>query len=307
MRSDTTTVASPADGTALFVRSWLPDGPPKAIVQLAHGMAEHSARYARFAAALTGAGYAVWAHDHRGHGETSTARADRGYFADGHGWDTAVDDLEAVAEAARAAHPGLPLFFFGHSMGSLLGRDHVARHGDELAGAIFSGTGGDQGLLGKVGARLAAFEARLRGRRAISPLMNELTFGSYNKAFKPARTDFDWLSRDPAEVDAYLADPRCGEVFTAGFFADLIGGVNHLTELPGRYRSDLPMLFISGNRDPVGGNGKGVAEVASAIRAGGVTDVTCTLYPGARHELLNDTIRDLVTSDVIAWLDGHLA
>lgn len=306
MHSDTTTVASPADGTALFVRTWLPEGTARAVVQIAHGMAEHSARYARFAEALTDAGFAVWANDHRGHGKTSTAARDRGYFADGDGWGVAVDDLEAVAGAARAAHPGLPLFFFGHSMGSMLGRDHASRHGDELAGAIFCGTAGDQGLLGKIGVRLAAAEARLRGRRAVSPLLDKLTFGSYNNAFKPARTRFDWLSRDPAEVDAYVADPRCGEVFTAGFFTDLIGGLNRLPGLAGRYRADLPMLFISGDRDPVGGNGKGVREAAEAVRAGGVTDLTCTLYPGARHELLNEVIRDRVTADVVAWLDAHL-
>ena len=128
MRSDTTTLTSPQDGVPLFVRTWLPNGEAKGVVHLAHGMAEHSARYERLAQALTDAGYAAWIHDHRGHGETSTEEGDRGYFADTHGWDTAVEDLHTVSLAIQAAHPDLPLFFLGHSMGSLLGRDYVTRY-----------------------------------------------------------------------------------------------------------------------------------------------------------------------------------
>lgn len=304
MRADTTTVTSSHDGLALFVRSWLPDGEAKGVVQLAHGMAEHSARYARFAQALTDAGYAVWTHDHRGHGETPSLPEERGYFADEHGWDAAVDDLHAVAEAARAAHPGLPLFFFGHSMGSLLGRDHVTRDGHDLAGAVFSGTAGDAGLLGRVGEVVAKVESRVRGRRATSRLMNSLTFGSYNKAFAPAATDFDWLSRDAAEVQAYVDDERCGEVFTAGFYADLLGGVNSLPKMAARTPVDLPILFLSGDQDPVGG--ETVREVVGWYRDAGVRDVTLEIYPEGRHELLNDTVRDEVTERIIGWLDEHL-
>lgn len=304
MRADTSTLASPLDGAALFVRSWQPDGEVKAVVQLAHGMAEHSARYERFAQALTDAGYAVWIHDHRGHGETSSLPEDRGYFTHDHGWDTAVDDMHTVAQAAREAHPGLPLFFFGHSMGSLLGRDYVTRYGHDLAGAVFSGTGGDQGLLGRVGELVARAESRVRGRRATSRLMNSLTFGSFNKAFTPARTDFDWLSRDPDEVQRYIDDERCGEVFTAGFFADLLGGVNSLPALAGRTPVDLPVFFLSGSQDPVGG--EAVRKVAGWYRDAGVRDVTLEIYPEGRHELLNDTVRDEVTERIIGWLDEHL-
>ncbi|WP_435201086.1 alpha/beta hydrolase [Janibacter sp. GS2] len=306
MRADTTTLPSPQDGVDLFVRTWLPEGEAKGVVQLAHGMAEHSGRYERFARALTGAGYAVWIHDHRGHGETSSAPAERGYFVDEHGWDTVVEDIHTVSLAAQQAHPGLPLFFFGHSMGSLLGRDYVTRYGQDLAGAVFSGTGGDQGLLGRAGEIIARVESRLRGRRATSRLMNSLTFGSFNKGFTPADTDFDWLSRDPEEVARYVDDPRCGEVFTAGFFADLLGGVNSLPSLAARVPRDLPLLVISGDRDPVGGNGAGVRGVAEAFTQGGVQDVTLELYPQGRHELLNDTVRDEVTERVIRWFDEHL-
>ncbi len=307
MRSDTTTITSPQDGTGLFVRTWLPDTDAKGVVQLAHGMAEHSGRYERFAQALTDAGYAVWIHDHRGHGETAGREEDRGYFADDHGWDTVIEDMHTVAEAARVAHPGLPFFFFGHSMGSLLGRDYVTRYGQHLDGAVFSGTGGDQGLLGRAGEAIAKVESRIRGRRATSKTLNFLTFGSFNKPFRPARTDFDWLSRDPAEVDRYVADPRCGEIFTAGFFADLLHGVNGLPKLADKVPTDLPLLIISGDQDPVGGTqGDGVREVANDYTAAGVRDVTLKLYPQGRHELLNDVVRDDVTSTIIDWFDDHL-
>ena len=307
MRADTTTLTSPQDGLPLFVRTWLPDGEAKGVVHLAHGMAEHSGRYERLAAALTGAGYAAWMHDHRGHGETSTEPGDRGYFADDHGWDTAVEDLHTVSLAIQEVHQGLPLFFLGHSMGSLLGRDYVTRYGQDLSGAVFSGTAGDAGLLGKVGQTLATVESRVRGRRATSKLMDTMTFGAYNKPFKPAETPFDWLSRDPEEVRKYVEDPRCGEVFTAGFFADLLGGVNRLPGLAARVPHDLPLLVMSGEQDPVGGgSGAGVRKVATAFTEAGVEDVTLKIYPLARHELFNETNRDEVTAMVIDWLDDHL-
>ena len=251
MRADTRTLPA-GDGTDLFIRTWVPDGEAKGVVQLAHGMAEHSGRYERFAQALTDAGYAVWIHDHRGHGETAATMADRGSFADSHGWDTAVTDMHTVAQAARAEHPGLPFFFFGHSMGSLLGRDYVTRYGQHLDGAVFCGTGGDQGVLGTVGQGIATLESRIRGRRATSPLMNLLTFGQFNLGFRPTTTKFDWLSRDAAEVEKYIDDPACGEVFSAGFFADLLGGVNRLPQLAAHVPADLPVLLISGDRAVIG-------------------------------------------------------
>ncbi|WP_114201404.1 alpha/beta hydrolase [Janibacter anophelis] len=306
MRSTTTTITSPQDGLPLFVRVWQPDGEAKAVVQMAHGMAEHSGRYARFAQALTDAGYAAWMHDHRGHGSTSSAPDDRGYYADDHGWDTVVEDMHTIAQAINDEHPGLPVFFFGHSMGSLLGRDHITRYGQDYAGAVLSGTAADPGLLGKVGQAVATVEGRIRGRRATSKLLDTMTFGAYNKPFKD-EGEFAWLSRDRDEVRAYVDDPRCGEVFTAGFFADMLGGVNRLSGLAARVPHDLPLLVVSGSDDPVGGkDGAGVRALGEAFSAGGVRDVTTTLYPGARHELLNETNRDEVTADIIGWLDEHL-
>ncbi len=306
MQSTTTTVTA-SDGTALHTLRWLPDGPPRAVVQIAHGMAEHSARYARLAEALTASGYAVYAGDHRGHGGTA-AKADHGYFADSDGWDTVVADLRAVTGVAQEEHPGLPVFLLGHSMGSFLARSYVIEDSRELSGVVLSGTAGDPGLLGKAGRAVAVGEARLRGRRHVSPLLDKLTFGQYNAAFKPNRTDFDWLSRDEAEVDLYVADELCGNTFTSGFFADLLGGLSGINDRHqvARVRRDLPILLVAGEADPVGAGGTGVRAVADQYTSVGVADVTCTLYPGARHEIFNETNRDEVTADVIAWLDAHL-
>ena len=306
MQSTTTTVTA-SDGTALHTNRWLPDGPPKAAVQLAHGMAEHSARYARLAAALTDARFAVYAHDHRGHGTTG-GEDGHGFFADENGWASVVDDMRRVTRLAQDENPDLPLFLLGHSMGSFLARSYVIEDSGDLAGLVLSGTGGDPGLLGKAGLLLAKAEARARGRRHVSPLLDKLTFGQYNAAFKPNRTPFDWLSRDEAEVDAYIADTMCGQTFTSGFFVDLVGAqptINDRRKVA-RIRRDLPILLLSGEKCQVGANGRGPREVAEQLRSVGVTDVTCTLYPGARHEIFNETNRDEVTADLIRWLDAHL-
>jgi len=306
MQSSTTTVSA-SDGTGLHTHRWLPDGEPKGVVQVAHGMAEHSARYARLAEALTGAGYAVYANDHRGHGSTAS-EADHGYFADRDGWATVVADLRAVTRFAQEEHPGLPVFLLGHSMGSFLSRAYVIEDSRELSGLVLSGTSGDPGLLRSVGVVLARAESALRGRRHVSTLLDRLTFGKYNAAFKPTRTAFDWLSRDEAEVDLYVADAQCGNTFTSAFFADLAGGVGVINDprQVARVRRDLPILLVAGDQDPVGDKGKGPRAVREQYAAAGVTDTTVTIYPGARHEILNETNRDEVTADILRWLDAHL-
>lgn len=304
MQSSTFTLTTP-DGTEVFVNRWLPEGQAKAVVQISHGMAEHSSRYARFAQRLTDHGYAVYGSDHRGHGKTPGTR---GSFAARGGWQTVIDDLHAVTDRARQEQPGLPVFLLGHSMGSFLARGYAAQFGSELAGLVLSGTSGGAGAISRVGLFLASTQARLRGHTHASGLMNTLTFGQYNNAFKPTRTQFDWLSRDPAEVDKYVNDPDCGFVFTAGGFVDLIRGlegVNTDAEA-GRIPKDLPVHLASGDMDPVGANGKGVRKVADQLRRLGVKDVTMTLWPEARHEILNETNRDEVEVEMVNWLDAHV-
>lgn len=299
-----------SDGLTFSVESWLPDAPAKAVLQIAHGMAEHAARYARVAEALTAAGYAVYANDHRGHGKTAGTLDAAGYFSDREGWDTVVRDMRWLTSHVNATHPGLPVFLLGHSMGAMLARDYAARFGGKLAGLVLSGTGGPLGLLGQFGLALSSVEGRLRGRRHPSAVLTKATFGRFNATVPSARTEFDWLSRDEAEVDAYLADPWCGFPCSAGFYTDLIRGAIRINAdaVVRQVPRDLPILLISGDADPSGGPGaRGVRAVADQYRRLGVRNVTLTLYPGARHELLNEINRDEVTADLLAWLDARLA
>ncbi len=307
MRSETQTLKA-ADGTTLHLYRWSPEGQaPKGVVQIVHGMAEHAARYERFAEALTSAGYEVYANDHRGHGQTA-APEDHGYLADGNGFDITVNDMALLTRLARAEHPDLPVFVFGHSMGSFLARAFAARQVAPIDGIILSGTAGDPGALAAAGKAVANLQARLRGRRHRSGLMDKMTFSQNNAQFKPARTQFDWLSRDEAEVDAYVADPLCGNVFTVGFYQDLLAGLMEIVsdDNAAKTPSSLPIFIFSGDKDPVGANGEGVKATAEQYRAGGSTDVTVTLYPEGRHEMLNEINRDEVTEDVISWLNKHL-
>ena len=303
MKSETFTIDRP-DGHAVFVRLWRPDAPAKAAVQIVHGLAEHSARYARLAEALTDAGYAAYAHDHRGHGP-NCAPADLGHFADRDGWRLLLDDAQAVAERIGADQPGAPRVFLGHSMGSFLGQTYIAEHGGELAAAVLSGTSGPPPAMLKAGRLVVAFERWRLGPRGKSKLVQALLFGEQNKPFRPARTSFDWLSRDQAEVDKYVADPLCGFALSNQLAADLVGALADLGSpaLAARIPKSLPIYVFSGARDPVGAT---LQRLLDAYRAAGL-DVTAKIYPDARHETLNETNRDEVTRDLVAWLDARLS
>jgi alpha-beta hydrolase superfamily lysophospholipase len=290
------------DGQTLLARRWLPQGPPRAIVQIAHGLAEHSGRYARLAAALNAAGYAAYANDHRGHGPRAAA-ADLGHFADEGGWDKVVGDLWTLNRLIAAEQPRTPIIFLGHSLGSFLGRGLIAKHSDALAGAALSGSNGKPPAIATLG-RLIAREERLRlGKRGKSDPILQMWFGEFNKPFKPARTDFDWLSRDEKEVDAFVADPHCGFPFTTQLAIDVLDALVRVTSPASLapIRKEMPIYIFSGERDPVGANIKGLIQ---DLKAAGFTKLTTRIYPGARHETLNETNRDEVTRDLIAWLDG---
>jgi alpha-beta hydrolase superfamily lysophospholipase len=290
------------DGHALLARRWLPEGPPRAVVQIAHGLAEHSARYARLATALNAAGYAVYANDHRGHGPKAAA-ADLGHFADVGGWAKVVGDLWTLNRRIAAEQPGKPIVFLGHSLGSFLGRGFIAKHSDALAGAALSGSNGRPPMIATLG-RLIAREERVRlGKRGKSDPIFQLWFGEFNKPFKPARTGSDWLSRDEKEVDAFVADPLCGFPFTTQLAIDVLDALPRVTspESLAAIRKDMPVYVFSGERDPVGSNIRGLI---ADLKAAGFTKLTTRIYPGARHETLNETNRDEVIRDLIAWLDG---
>ncbi len=290
------------DGVSLLARRWLPEGRPQAVVQIAHGLAEHSARYARLAAALNAAGYAVYANDHRGHGPKA-APADLGYFADDEGWGKVVGDFWTMNRLIAEEQSGVPIMFLGHSLGSFLGQEFVAEHSDALAGAVYSGSSGKPPAIATLG-RLIARAERLRlGKRGKSELLVKMWFGAYNKPFEPARTAFDWLSRDEKEVDAYVADPYCGFPFTTQLAIDVLDALPGILapERLARIRKDMPIYIFSGERDPVGANIHGLID---ALKGAGFTKLTTRIYGGARHETLNETNREEVTRDLIDWLNG---
>jgi len=290
-----------SDGVRLLGRRWLTDGRPRAVVQIAHGLAEHSARYARLAAQLNAAGYAVYASDLRGHGG-SCDPADLGHFADTDGWAKASSDLWTLNRQIAAEQPGVPIVFLGHSLGSFLVRQFMAERSPALAGVVLSGSNGKPPPIAALG-RLIARAERLRlGKRGKSRLIFQMWFGEFNKPFKPARTEFDWLSRDPAEVDAYVADQLCGFPFTTQLAIDVLDALPFLSSPTSlaRIRKDLPLYIFSGERDPVGANIHGLID---ALKAAGFKRLTTRIYPGARHETLNETNREEVTRDLIAWLD----
>ena len=293
---------SAADGETIRGWHWLPAGEVRGVVQIVHGMGEYAARYRRFAASLADAGYAVYAHDQRGHGEWPRRR---GWFAAEQGWNKVVDDVDTVRRHAAAQHAGLPLFLFGHSMGSFVARAYLLRHGRGLAGLALSATGYRQAWLARLMRRVAGLAGRRGGMTTPSRGMSRLVFGSFNLSFLPARTTVDWLSRDPAEVDRYLADPLCGFDFTPALWQDLFGGIIALEagEKRGRDLPRCPVLLLTGSRDPVSLGHWALWQLARRYRRAGLDDITLRVYRGGRHEMLNETNRDVVTADILAWLD----
>ncbi len=291
-----------ADGIDIRYRSWLPAGHPRAIVEVAHGASEHSGRYARFAEFLSGREYAVYALDHRGHGATSAATGVG--RAGPRGWDGMIDDLAELASLARAECGELPVVLFGHSMGSSLAQLFIQRHGNLLAGLVLSGSAGIMEALSDSIAGLEATVAHGAGEQPAA------IFGPLNAPFEPARTPYDWLSRDPAEVDRYIADPMCGDdaPLTIEFVLDMARHAAAMWDPSNEARipKDLPVLLVTGEADPVSQGGRTVRELEARYRAVGLKDVTGLYYPEARHELLNETNRDGVQEDTAAWLDRIL-
>jgi len=307
MQSSTTTLTT-TDGHELFIYSWLPDAPPVAAIYIAHGMAEHAARYARLARELTAAGFAVHANDHRGHGRTSPREEDRGFFAEKDGWARVVADIAEMIGWVRQQHPGLKVAFFGHSMGSQLGQDYLQRYNPTVDAAVFSGTTGKPPAIAALGRIIARAERLRLGKRGRSAIIDQMTFKDFNKKFGKTRTDFDWLSRDTAEVDAYIADPDCGFICSVQLWVELLDNLRLFTRDANQAKtpSDLPLYLFAGDRDPVGEMGRSVDALAEDYRRAGLTDVTLQLYPGARHETLNEINRDVVTRDLLSWLKARL-
>ncbi|AZF01560.1 Lysophospholipase [Pseudomonas orientalis] len=294
------------DHSRLYVNQWMPDADLKALVMLSHGMAEHSGRYARLAQALCGAGYGLYGLDQRGHGRTAD-EGTLGLFAENDGWNKVVGDLASLNQHIGQQHPGVPIILLGHSMGSYIAQAYMLHHSASLHGAILSGSNFQPVALYRAARLIARIERARQGLRGRSGLIDFLSFGSFNKAFKPNRTAFDWLSRDPVEVDKYIHDPLCGFRCTNQLWVDLLGGLQHISKASNLAQIDpgLPILVIGGECDPVS-EGKRLTSLADALREAGCQHLQLTIYPQARHEVFNETNRDDVTADVLAWLEHTL-
>jgi len=301
-----TTLESPS-GASLHLYSRMPEGRVRAAVHVNHGMAEHAGRYGRFARALTDAGFAFFAHDHRGHGKTTAPDAPKGVFAARNGFDRVIEDVLAVNKHIRARDAGMPVVVFGHSMGAIIALNFALRHPDKVDGLCCWNAGVETGLLPRVSRLILGTEAWIRGREHPSALARSLTFDSWNKVFKPNRTAFDWLSRDEAEVDKYIADPDCGFDVSTGLWLDLLDGIffaaddRHLSGLA----RDLPVHIQGGAVDPCTNKGRDMQRLADRLKKAGMLDVACSILPDTRHESLNEVNRDEITARFVQWLGGR--
>ena len=298
-----------ADGkTAIHAAEWLPETAPRAVLVLSHGVSEHILRYEPFAAFLPERGFAVCGHDHLGHGTSVAEGAPRLYFGPRGSWDDVVRDLYARRELAGKRFPGVPVFLLGHSMGSFLARTYLIRYPGTVAGAILMGTGQMVPAVLAAARVLAAEEARRVGEDHASPLVTKLAFETYNRRFAPNRTAFDWLAANEESVDRYMADPLCGGDTTTGLFREMLSGIAYVAKGENLRKMNLntPVLFISGEDDPVGDMGKGVRRAYAAFRRAGVRDAELKLYPGLRHEILNEADRETVYRDILDWLESRL-
>ncbi len=298
-----------SDGkTRIRAIEWQPQQKPVAIVQLTHGMVEFIDRYDGFADYLTGEGMVVFGHDHLGHGGSVQNQADWGHFADQAGDRIVLDDIRQLTRLARGQYPGLPLILFGHSMGSFFTRCFLAEYGAEIDGAILSGTGQQSLLELTFGQTLTAVIRTARGARYRSKLVDDLAFANLNKAFAGGRTARDWLTRDEAVVDFHLSDPRCNFMFTVTAYQDMFRCYQNAQDPArvGKIPKDKPVLVLAGDQDPVSGFGSGAGKAHDQLRQAGLSKTQLKLYPGYRHEILNEIGREVVYADIVQWIQTQL-
>jgi len=296
------------DGANLHVSGWTVQQ-PKAIVQILHGMAEYGSRYARLAEALASAGYSTYAHDHRGHGKSIPAGSEPGHAADSDSWNRVVEDAHGVNREIAKRHPGIPIIILGHSMGSFILQQLLFEHPNDMVAAALSGSNGKPPAIAALGKLIARIERLRVGKSKPSPLLQRLTFGEYNKPYASPRTEFEWLSRDPDEVDKYVADPLMGFAVSTQTWLDLLNALDRISNPSNiaKIPKGMPIYLFAGDQDPVGDKGKGMKNLYDAYKRAAIFDVRLKLYPGGRHEMLNETNRQEVMNDFIAWCDEIIA
>lgn len=298
-----------ADGqTNIHAVQWVGEETPRAVVQIAHGICEYIERYDHFARWLAERGFVVVGNDHLGHGKSWQDPARQGLFREKDGWETVLADLETLRRTTAEEYPGVPYFLLGHSMGSFLARTWLIKAPGLFSGAIISGTGQQPEKLLKGGYVLTDLLCRLRGPEHRSAMVKNLMFGSYNRAFRPNRTQHDWICGNDEVVDAYCQDPGCQFLPCVGLCRDMLGALLFLGQPDNLREMDkqTPVLFFSGQKDPVGEMGQGVERVYQGFLQAGCADVQCRLYPEGRHEVLNEQWRETVYRDVLEWMEARL-
>lgn len=302
------TLPSTVPGRTLHAFRCVPDGEIRAVLQISHGMNEFVDRYKPLAEYLAARGILVTGHDHLGHGASVTSPDDYGYFARPDGNRALLDDLHAVTALTKQLYPNVPYFMLGHSMGSFYARQFACEYGDELDGAIIMGTGYQPKYLLHVARAVCQVLSVFYGWHHRSKLVALLVFGSYRRGFE-GNTGREWLNRDPVEAARYRDDDRCNHLFTLNGFYSMFTGILRLYDkkLLDRMPRDLPLLFLSGDDDPVGERGRAVKRAVQSLRDVGATNIQLKLYPGARHELIVELNRDEVFADIAAFLDAQLS
>ena len=291
------------EGKPLFTRVWKPlTNQPKAIMQIIHGMGEHSGRYSHVGRFFSQKGFIVVAHDHRGHGHTDPDHL--GHLDHEKGLDILAENIGDVKHRMAKEYPELPVIMLGHSMGSFCLQRYFQLFNDSAAAIVYSGSNGKPPAMLNFGIWVSALQRKLFGDEARSPFIDSLVSGSYNRHFAPNRTTADWLSRDEQMVDLFLDDPLCDATFTNQFFYALFTGLRNLHRHKpfANHDKDIPVLLLSGECDPVSNMGKGVHNLAKIIRNSGVRHVDKKMYSEGRHEMLNEVNRDEVMNDLFEWI-----
>ena len=294
--------------TSIHALKCVPDGKPRAVVQIAHGIAEHIDRYRPFMEFLADNGFVAAGNDHLGHGKSIRVPEEQGFFAEKDGWWRVVDDMDKLHDIMSKEYPELPYVLFGHSMGSFLTRTYLIKHPDKYDGVILSGTGHQSPALVLGGNAAASVMAKLNGAMGDGAKLDSLAFGTYLNKIENPRTKFDWLSHDTEQVDKYIADPLCGFVGKIGLYRDMMQGIKFITDKKNiaQMNKEKPVYFMSGDGDPVGDYGKGVERAYKAFCDAGLHDVFMRLYPGGRHEMLNETNKEQVYQDILSWLNEKI-
>ena len=294
--------------TSIHALKCVPDGKPRAVVQIAHGIAEHIERYRPFMEFLADNGFVTAGNDHLGHGKSIRVPKEQGFFAEKDGWWRVVDDMDKLHDIMSKEYPELPYVLFGHSMGSFLTRTYLIKHPDKYDAVILSGTGHQSPALVLGGNAAASVMAKLNGAMGDGAKLDSLAFGSYLSKIENPRTKFDWLSRDTEQVDKYIADPLCGFVGKIGLYRDMMQGIKFITNEKNiaQMNKEKPVYFMSGDGDPVGDYGKGVERAYKAFCNAGLHDVFMRLYPDGRHEMLNETNKEQVYQDILNWLNEKI-